>query len=473
MDRPAGVARIPIEVHLDPEASALVRPGAADRVSHAVAVLVRDLGLVAEVGVSLQSGKSGTELLVHGRPCAVPDGLRRRLRGDQQALERLVRASIARRASVLLSQEVLDASLSSIGRKIWANGVPAVARAVSPLFLDRGISLERAVAAIPWPIVREGQPLWALAERLAGGLPPTLEVVIDEPTLRRLTATSSEEGRPIGAALVRIKESLGLDAPPVSFRIDNALAGRIAIRLNDVQLDAAEIMWGPGSAPLPEIDEPPSPAGLGALLENAVRGHAGWMLGTGPVSAMMSKLSPALRLAVLEALDVESITRLLRDLVDEGVSIHNLPFILEAAAEADSVPAARSETFVLDDRRAEAPPGADPGRRLARLAHVRAALKRQLTFTQSGGTWSVSGWLLRKPYEARLIQGELDDESRAALLTSLRKLGGEMGEGVILTDIKARPLVRALVAGELPALRIIALQEIEANASIVLRGRLP
>jgi hypothetical protein len=191
---------------------------------------------------------------------------------------------------------------------------------------------------------------------------------------------------------------------------------------------------------------------------------------------------PDLVYAVLARFSIGDLTRVLRAFVDEGLSMRNLPEILERLVHYDTVRLDRDSLILFDDRIADAGAGAR-----ARLPsqlyyeYCRKQLKSYVSYRHSWAENTIVAYLLEPALEARAARiaaavhaggprsSEWERQAEAfrdAVWTELQFLGvAPMGQ-VVLTTAAARAAVRALLAPELPDLPVVAFAELRADVNV-------
>jgi type III secretion protein V len=205
------------------------------------------------------------------------------------------------------------------------------------------------------------------------------------------------------------------------------------------------------------------PATVTARLDSALRAAAPELIGLDETQRLLdgiARAQPALVRALVPArADVTLVADVLRRLVAEGVSVRDLPSVLEALtrAAADS-----REPALLTER-------------------VRAQLPRLITHRFASGS-SVAGGrhvsaLMLDPDAEEAVRGALrpsgegvvlalEPDLADALLASVDKEAGAHKSPVILTSAELRRHVRRLVEGEHPRLPVLAYQELLSDVEV-------
>jgi hypothetical protein len=223
--------------------------------------------------------------------------------------------------------------------------------------------------------------------------------------------------------------------------------------------------------------------------------HAGRLLGLEDVEYQLARLRfqlvrldkgdhivdgtyPALVDTVLARYTLGDLTRILRAMVAEGLSIHSLPSILERLLEYETVSSDPAASIVLDDR-LPVFPGTQNG-----WPAVYAALRRGLrSYISQRFTWSAStvpAYVLDPELEARLATGVQrthgtpthplpDHEAEAfrdALWNELSNAGNAPAGQVVVTSDGVRASVRRLLEPELPELPVLSYAELRPDVTV-------
>jgi flagellar biosynthesis component FlhA len=198
----------------------------------------------------------------------------------------------------------------------------------------------------------------------------------------------------------------------------------------------------------------------------------------------LNRLAQDERLVVLAALREvrpERIVRVLRALLREGVSVLDLPAILERLALFDRVVVDTVNRIVLDDRLAVHPKLAvGPSPALADLVqYVRQGLKRTIVARQQRGHETVASFTLGASLESRLLDHlaasqaiagatGLDATELEQITTAIRRRLERLMRGrwspSLVTISSIRALVRELIEDEFPDVAVLAYDEIDVSA---------
>jgi hypothetical protein len=194
---------------------------------------------------------------------------------------------------------------------------------------------------------------------------------------------------------------------------------------------------------------------------------------------------PALVDTVLAHYTLGDLTRILRAMISEGLSVHNLPSILERLLEYETVSCDPTAAVVLDDR-LPLVPGTHNGWQ-AMYASLRRGLRSYIShrFTWSENT--VRAYLLEPELEARLATGVQrthgvpthplpDPEAEAfrdAVWQELSSSRSVPSGPVILTSEGVRPSVRRLLEPEFPDLPVLSYAELRPDLNVQPVARIP
>ena len=182
---------------------------------------------------------------------------------------------------------------------------------------------------------------------------------------------------------------------------------------------------------------------------------------------------------------LEDLTRVLRALLEEGLSIRNLSAIAEQLLEYEAITVDAIQYIVFDPRLAmlEPAPRGSANYWLNYLEHVRSGLKYYITnkyynYSRGPGTLLVylldpaietqmAGWGIERHSGARRSASAEDerDAIRAAIRADARSAAGET-RPIILTNSVVRRTVRDLIADELPDLPVVAYSELQPDINI-------
>ena len=300
--------------------------------------------------------------------------------------------------------------------------------------LRRTLYAELGVHLPPVRVRRAGVP--GGLYRLALSEIPVVEGLL--PTDRRLALA-----RPDRIAL------LGAAATPARHPLTGAPAAWI--HLNDTS--AVE------RAGIPLLDAVDT---LGAALHAALRRYAFELIGIQQAHALLESVEathPALvREVVPKIVSLQLLADVLRRLVEEQVSIRDLPAVLGALADR-----ARTEK--------------DP---LLLTEQVRTSLRRQLTFQHARGQASLSVYLLSPMIEEAIrdaitrtragsflaLEPELARDILAAVRTTLAQRADDAPPAILLTHAELRRFTKRLLDAEQPGLTVLSIQELAPELTL-------
>ncbi|MBI4528486.1 MAG: FHIPEP family type III secretion protein [Deltaproteobacteria bacterium] len=187
---------------------------------------------------------------------------------------------------------------------------------------------------------------------------------------------------------------------------------------------------------------------------------------------------PRLVEAAHRAVSVHQLTRVLRCLVAEEISIRNLRAILQSIIDYDYVVTDPLKYIVFDER-LPLPRQPDEVRLrdpINMAAFVRSALKRYISHKFTRGESSLVVYLLDAEIEKLLSRDHavgsvgLNDHERDAILQSVRAEVGNTprsaATSAILTTIDVRAALRELIAAEFPRVPVLAYQELSPDLNI-------
>jgi hypothetical protein len=234
-------------------------------------------------------------------------------------------AALQPQLSVLLSEEQLD--LVFVGSVTRTPDAP-IAQAVRRV-LDLGSP------AGDWPTLAAvlehthgGQSPAELAEALLNKLHPgSLDLLMTERTLRRVTTKQPDQARGFAELRQRLFNDLGVEFPDARFVIDPRLPDdTCAFRLNSIRTWPQKV---PAAFPLEHMY---------AGLEHALRRRASWFVSMADIQERLDTLGralPDLVGAVKERYTLPWLSAVARCLVEESVSIRDLTTILDRLLDLD------------------------------------------------------------------------------------------------------------------------------------------
>jgi FHIPEP family len=186
--------------------------------------------------------------------------------------------------------------------------------------------------------------------------------------------------------------------------------------------------------------------------------------------------------AVLAMYSIGDLTRVCRAFVEEGLSMRNLPEILEWLAHYETVPVSRDAAILFDDRIAEpAGPGAARDPAQAYYEFCRKNMKAHVSARHSWAENTVVAYLLEPSIERRASRlaaavraggprsQTWEDEAesfRDAVWAEVQFIGAAPRGQVVLVGAGARAGVLALLTPELPELPVVAFCELEPAVNV-------
>ena len=174
---------------------------------------------------------------------------------------------------------------------------------------------------------------------------------------------------------------------------------------------------------------------------------------------------------------IQQLTRVLRSLIAEEISIRNFRLVLELMLDYDYIVADPSKNIIFDDRlpTAEQPDEnwlSDP---INLASFIRAGMKRYVShkYTRGGNTLVV--YLLAPEIEGILSEHQkkricLDKDLCDRILEAVRAEVGTLPPSAsvptILTSIEVRPYFREVILHEFPRLPVVCYQELSPDLNI-------
>ncbi len=255
----------------------------------------------------------------------------------------------------------------------------------------------------------------------------------------------------------RLFAELGLPLPTVRLRSGAAGASAYVIRLNEVPLGRGQLAPGTGEE---------EAAQLGDAVLALLRRHGHELFGLEETQNLLDALErthPALvREVVPKLISPVLLTDVLRRLVEEGISLRNLRDILGALAEW-------------------APLERDP---VTLTEHVRAALRRAITYRHAGDAGVLAAYLLDPIIEDTVRDAvqktaagsylALEPQLSRDIIAAVGRAIGPAGAAgaVLLTGAEIRRYVRRLIETDHPDVPVLSFQELAPEAQIRPIGRI-
>jgi hypothetical protein len=448
--------------------------------------VIADLGIPAGIALTVTSASNvgatngpPYKISINTRPARMPLVQRDDIAASAAILSRRIGDAVRERRQMLLSAAICE----HIRRK-WA-----LESGLTPDSLPSDVVgqwLSRLVAC--GLRIDRTMPIAALHAAAAGGLVALRQledVIASSPTIglrvrvgaglfdslrQSGPAASGVDGDELDAGLRGLSgelfTELGLVVdPPVVIR-DHGLADR------QFRLQLNELRWAPHDAPMHDVRLPSDSATVLAIVGAArslVGMHAPYLMTTAAVCHVLDLLherEPALVETVLSRFDPTVITWILRDLLEDFVSVRDLRNILEAFASIEGL---RSSATAMGDSVTTAD--------VEYWSNwIRSELTRQITHPLMAGS-SLVVHLVAPDLEARVVASDinpLSDAERQELVQLVLTAWQAQASGpmIILTSLEVKRRLRRLIADELPEVRVIAYQELDPMANITPRARI-
>jgi hypothetical protein len=229
-----------------------------------------------------------------------------------------------------------------------------------------------------------------------------------------------------------------------------------------------------------------SPAYLVLALASEIRRLAARLLSLADVEYALAQLEsnfPDLVHTVLSLFSFEDITRVLRGLLRERISIKDLRLILETLLQYDSILVDDGTFFLLDERLpvVEKTIPQETGQWSNYLKFIRSRIKEQFRNKFARGTNTLVAYLVDPKIEKRLLkllsgtsngdqEGTLSEVEREQILAAFRSEISYLPElvslPVVITTLDVRPLLQEIVAPEFPELDVVSYAELSADLNI-------
>jgi hypothetical protein len=291
---------------------------------------------------------------------------------------------------------------------------------------------------------------------------------------------------------VRINEviGVGLPLPPEGMVLVNAVPSSLP------QFDAQPALGPAGPSGLIREEDAPAVEAMGYstfdrlafvqyLVFTEARRNAARMLSSRDAEFELHRSAqPALVRAVLERWSLGEVTRVLRELLDGGLSIRDMRTVLECLLRFDTIEVDADSSTVFDDRLpVDGPLPSMPLARARMLARfVREGMSDFIGNRFSFGTDRMVVYLLDSRFEQLALEVAPDDLEgdterpeaeatldllRDAVWHELSYLPPAAATPVVLTSRRARTAVRRVTAAELPDLRVVRFSEIPASLNVM------
>ena len=211
-----------------------------------------------------------------------------------------------------------------------------------------------------------------------------------------------------------------------------------------------------------------------------IRRNAGSLLTNGIVRHMLNTLEasfPQLVAAARARCSVPRLRRILQALLDEGISIRDLPSILESLlainGTTDAETAGRLMFIPQGSKSCPLPSSLDSIDMNICIEHVRHSLKRAISFKYARGTQTLVAYLLDAKIEQRVRESNsnpLTDQERsvilAAVATEMRYLPPTAQVPVFLTTPEIRCAIRDLITEEFTSMQVTSYAELPADLNV-------
>ena len=447
--------------------------------------VVADLAIPADIALTVTSASdvdstSGPPytISINSRPARIPLVQRDDTAGSAAILSRRIGDAVRQRRQMLLSAAICEHI-----RRTWA-----LESGVTPESLPSEVVGQWLSRLVAWGSrIDRAMPIAALHAAAAGGLEAMRqleEVIASSPTIglgvrvgaglydglrQSGPAASAVDGDEFDARLRGLSDEvfakLGLVVdPPVVIR-DHGLADRqFRLQLNDLR-------WSPHDAPMHDVRLPSDSATLAIVgaARSIVGMHAPYLMTKATVCHLLDLLherEPALVDTVLSRFDPTVVTWILRDLLEDFVSVRDLRNILEAFASIEGL---KSSATAMGDSVT-----------MADIEYwsnwIRTELTRQITHPLMVRS-SLVVHLVAPDLEARVVASDVNPLSDAegqelVQLVLTARQAQASGPMIILTTLDVKRRLRRLIADELPDVRVIAYQEVDPTANIAPRARI-
>lgn len=265
----------------------------------------------------------------------------------------------------------------------------------------------------------------------------------------------------------RIFETRGIVVPDLQYDLaSNTPPGKIEILFKGSVLSCVEA--GPGLAKqrladgetglLVETEETLSSRLVAALAEICER-HAAELIDDTHSRILLEVHTPVaedlINNTIPEILSVTELTRALRQLVTEGVSIREMRTILQAVAECSSkAGAAGIEHYDL-------------------LAELRQALSRAISLSLCDADWNLEAWVLDAAPDQHFASAARDCSGiDPAVLDEVNSALEQSNTKVLVTSRDARLICAELCRVSRPELTVVAINELSSEVKLHILGRI-
>jgi hypothetical protein len=194
--------------------------------------------------------------------------------------------------------------------------------------------------------------------------------------------------------------------------------------------------------------------------------------------AQIRQYFPVLTDKIMQRFSTESLTRVLRALLAERISIRDLRSILERLLQYDTIPVDAGKFIVFDERLPITPLSAvlHPDAWESHYEFLRSGFKRQITSSLFQGRSSIpvylldpnlEQWLLTENSAGKQKLKELDDKRHAVRRAIWAEINPSAGVNpIVLTTTESRKSLREVIGREMPHVLIIAYSELTPDVSL-------
>ncbi|HVY38818.1 MAG TPA: flagellar biosynthesis protein FlhA [Polyangia bacterium] len=343
-------------------------------------------------------------------------------------------------------------------------GLLAILAVVPGLPAPPFLVLAAVLGAAAWKVMRAPVAVDSPPAGLVGvagsaeSLAPVLTPVAVEVSAELAPHLGSFAAEVVPRLRERLFAELGLPLPAVRLRVGatGSTGGAFVVRLNEVPLARGE---------LPRDAWPDAAGRLSQEILVLLRRYGHELFGLEDAQRLLDALErthPALvREVVPKLISPVLFTEIARRLVEEGISLRNLPEILGALA-------------------AWAPHDRDP---VVLTEHVRAALRRTITHRYAGDGNALAAYLLDPMIEEAIRDAvqktatgsylALEPALSQDIVAAVGRAVGPVATGaVLLTGAEIRRYVRRLIETEHPDLAVLSYQELSPDTRIRPVGRI-
>lgn len=355
------------------------------------------------------------------------------------------------------------------------------------LLVRRCFSIERGKAS--WAAARTQQSVRAehLFENAVSDITTTSIAIFLEETQSSYLENLPNELHQMRKSLF---EELGLILPKVDITTDQSLTeNELGIELNDLRFPPYTLIDIPlwrdrirQNADTPRwgrLNVWQRSSLIISKLTSELRDNAGLFIVGDSVNFLLQRISAELKESAQEHFELAELTNILRNLLEEGLSVRDVRSILEALISINGTlsidqsvymvfsPTTANLCPVLDEKKLADLDGSDY------VSFVRIALKRSISHKYAGESNSLHVFLLSPEFETRLKNSDkqpLTDQERGqiikAVLDALESPKPSDESVVILTTLTIRKKIRNLLEKSFPQLAVLCQQELLPTITI-------